>query len=489
MKKSLFKGIWYAIILVSMVLLLQCSVPQPNDEIPITSNSDEAIDLFLEGREMSENLKTAEAAELFDRAIALDPEFAQAYYYRAYSGGGYKVYRKNLSKSSDLLDKVSEGEKHLILYGMANADNDGVKQESELNELLKLFPNDKRVQNLAGLYYYNNVQNYAKSLEYLNNSVNLDPNFAPSYNTLGYLYDDMGNHIDAEKAFKKYVTLIPDEANPYDSYAEFLLRRGKYDESITQYEKAYRTDPNFVMALSGVADNYIFMGEFDRAREYYQKYYDEALNINQKMGALFLKATSYMYEGVTEKTLLTFEERAELAKVNESPNFVIYSYFSSAWTLDEIGKSKKAENYYNKAQDYIKSAKLKETDRVSYQLILDSYLCHHYILKGEIEKAQSAIAICSDAIVKRGNTNEKQLLNLIMGMLEVEKENYQKALEYYASADRKSPYIWYREAIAFEKSKNIDDAKKLYDKVANCNENGFGLALVRNRAKEKAGAL
>ena len=33
MKKIFVEGIWYAIILASMVLFLQCSVPQPNDEI------------------------------------------------------------------------------------------------------------------------------------------------------------------------------------------------------------------------------------------------------------------------------------------------------------------------------------------------------------------------------------------------------------------------------------------------------------------------
>ena len=282
MKKTFVEGIWYAIILASMVLFLQCSMPQPNDEIPITSNSDEAINLFLEGRELSENLKIPQAAELFDRALALDPDFAQAYYYRANSGGGYKVFRDNLAKATDYTDKVSDGEKHLILYGVANADGDGIKQKSELDELLKLYPNDKRVQDIAGGYYYYNVQNYAKSLEHFNNAANLDSNYPPSFNGLGYLYDDMGNYIDAEKAFKKYVTLIPDEANPYDSYAEFLLRRGRYPESITQYEKAYNVDPEFVLAFPGIGNNYIFMEEFDNARGYYQKYYDEALNINQK---------------------------------------------------------------------------------------------------------------------------------------------------------------------------------------------------------------
>ena len=52
-----------------------------------------------------------------------------------------------------------------------------------------------------------------------------------------------------------------------------------------------------------------------------------------------------------------------------------------------------------------------------------------------------------------------------------------------------SPYTWYCEAIALEKNGKNDKAKKLYDKIANCNDNGFDLALVRSKAKEKATAL
>ncbi|MEN8194819.1 MAG: tetratricopeptide repeat protein [Bacteroidota bacterium] len=472
-------------VILTVVFFMQCGEPLKNNEIPITSNSEEAINLFLEGRELLENLKTPQAAELFDRAIALDSNFAHAYYYRANSGGGYKAFRENLAKASDLIDKVSDGEKYLILYGVANADGDGIKQKSELDGLLKLYPDDKRVQDIAGGYYYYNVQNYAKSLEHFNNAVNLDSNFAPSYNGLGYLYDDMGNYVDAEKSYKKYVTLIPDEANPYDSYAEFLLKRGRHTESITQYEKAYNVDPEFVMAFSGIGDNYIFMEEFDKAREYYQKYYDEALNINQKMGALYLKAISFVYEDKIDKTLATFEERIKLAKTKESPNYVLFSYLNTGWLLDEIGKFKEAKNHYEKAGNFIKNAELNDADRISYQLYLDLNLCLHDLLKGDLDKAESGLTVCNDAIEKRGNPYEKQFLNLVMGMLETEKENYQKASKHFTVADRESPYTWYREAIALEKSGKKTEAKKTYDKVANCNDNGMDLAIVRNQAKEK----
>ena len=239
----------------TLLLLSSCAEEKVSPkEIPITTNSDEALELFLKGRDMYDNLKTPQAAELFDKAIALDKDFAMAYLYRANSGGGYKIYRENLSKALDLLDKVTEGEKHLILY--SNADN-SIEQKAKLDTLLNLYPEDKRVQDLAGNYYYV-LQDYPNALDHYKKSLEIDSNFASSYNSLGYIYMGMDNYADAEKSFKKYIELIPNEANPYDSYAEFLLMQSRFDESIEQYNKAIQTDPEFITALIGIGNNYIF---------------------------------------------------------------------------------------------------------------------------------------------------------------------------------------------------------------------------------------
>jgi len=208
---------------------------QSQKEIAITTNSNDALKLFLEGRDMSEKLKLPQAAVMFDKAIALDKDFATAYLYRASSGGGYKIVRENLSKAVGLLNKISDGEKHLVLYNKALFDGDAVKQKQELDSLLLLYPEDKRVQNLAGIYYYT-LQDYPNALMHFKKAVTIDNKFPSSYNMLGYVHMGMQNFSQAEEPFKKYIELIPNEANPYDSYAEYLLMQGRYDKSIKQYE-------------------------------------------------------------------------------------------------------------------------------------------------------------------------------------------------------------------------------------------------------------
>jgi hypothetical protein len=48
-------------------------------EIPITTTSDEARDLFVEGRRLSESLRALDARPLLLEAVEKDPTFASAY--------------------------------------------------------------------------------------------------------------------------------------------------------------------------------------------------------------------------------------------------------------------------------------------------------------------------------------------------------------------------------------------------------------------------
>jgi tetratricopeptide (TPR) repeat protein len=466
-----------------VIFIFSCS--QKAAEIPITTTSTEALQLFIDGRENLENLKTADAAELFDKAIQKDPNFAKAYMYRAFSGGGYQIFRKNLDKATELIDQVSDGEKHEILYAKADADGKGTQQKAELDTLLMLFPDDKRVHDYAGNYYYYVAQDYDKALQHYQRTIGIDPAYPPVYNSMAYLYIDMNNYDEAEKSFQKYIELIPDEPNPYDSYAEFLLRQGKHEESIQQYQKSYEVDPSFSIALSGIGNNYIFMGDFEKGREYYQKYFDQARNLNQKMGAIFLKAVSYVHEGQTEGAIKSLEERAALAIEKKSPNFVTSSYDNAVFVLDEAGAPKEAAEYLDKLDNFIETASFKEVDRKTFRYYAMVDRCYHYTMNNNLEEADSIVVKCKQLAEERQNPEEIQYLNLVLGMLEAKKKNYDQALEYLAGADKESPYIWYWQAIVFEESGNIDKAQDLYRKVANCTNNGMGLAIVRGKAKGK----
>ena len=485
----LYKKILIAVIIFFSTIFLLIGActkdSQSQKEIAITTSSDDALKSFLNGRDVFEKLKFPQAAELFDKAIALDKNFAMAYLYRASSGGGYNIARENLSKAVGLLDKISDGEKHLILYNKEIFDNDVLKQKQELDSLLNLYPEDKRVQILAGTYYQYSIQDYSNALDHFKKAIAIDSNFAPTYNFLGYVYMSMENFTVAEGALKKYIELNPKEANPYDSYAELLLAQGRYDESIKQYAKAFEIDPEFVTALIGIGNNYIFKKDYNKARDYYQQYYDKSFNINQKFAALWWKAVSYVYEGNINKAIKILDERSKFAIKNNAPIYAINSSSYAVMILTENGNIIEAEKYFNKAADFNKSSDMDETTHKAYEIFSGLDRCHLKILKKNINGAEKDLGNLKQEVEKRQVINEINYLNFIYGTLEYNKGNYDLALEYFNKSDKESPYTWYWEAITQEKAGNTQETKKLYKKIASSNINSMELALVRNKAIKK----
>jgi Tfp pilus assembly protein PilF len=79
-------------------------------KIPITTSSDEARKLYLEGRDLLEKLRGTDARRLFEQAVAEDQNFALAYVGLANTSGTNGEFVDATAHAVALADKVSEGE-------------------------------------------------------------------------------------------------------------------------------------------------------------------------------------------------------------------------------------------------------------------------------------------------------------------------------------------------------------------------------------------
>jgi tetratricopeptide (TPR) repeat protein len=479
------KTLKYSLIILVVFMIVSKNLQAQTKEIPVTTSSKEALKLFSDGRDKFENIEFVAAIPLFEKSIKIDPNFALAYLYRAQSGGGNTVFRQNLNKAVALANKVSDGEKYLILNAQARADGNGQKENEYRDWLLKNFPSDKRVQMIVGNYYFN-IGDNANALVYFKKATELDKNFPVPYNLIGYCQSALNNYQEAEKAFQTYIKLIPNNGNPYDSYGELLLKMGKFDESIIQYKKAVEKDPvNFVGSLAGIGNNYIFKGDYETARKYYQDYYDKAPTAGDKLTALFWKATSYVHEGKIENAIKTFDEYRALAEKENHVTNAINSYTNQAWILTETGSPAEGKKYLEKQNDLIGTAKLSEGDKENY--LTGSMMANIYFLtaNGELDKALAESEKCKQKVESRKNPGEEMGFNLMMGMLETRKGNYDQAIAYFSKTGTGGPMEWYYTALAYDKKGDRQNALKLFEKIAKWNVNGLDLALFRKRALEE----
>jgi tetratricopeptide (TPR) repeat protein len=120
------------------------SASSEGGKIPITTKSEDAKNEFLQGRALAEKLLAQDSLAHFDRAIALDPEFAAAELARCNASPTAKEFFEHQQKAVSLADKASEGEKLLILANQAGANGDVVKQKEYLEKLVTGYPSDER---------------------------------------------------------------------------------------------------------------------------------------------------------------------------------------------------------------------------------------------------------------------------------------------------------------------------------------------------------
>ena len=478
------KTLKFGLFLLMFFILVPLNIWAQINEMPITTSSREALNLYLSGRDKQEVADNDSALLLFEKAIQKDPDFAMAYLSRAFCGGGYNVYRQNLDKAVSLISKVSEGEKLLLLYEQASADGNGQKQKEYLDALMQSFPSDKRVHANGGWYYFN-IGDFSTAVVYFTKAAEIDNKYAPAYNALGLSQSFLNNYTEAEKAFQTYIRLVPGHADPYDSYAFLLLKMGKDDEAIVQYKKALEKNPAYSLSQAGLGNVYIFKGDFETARKYYKDCCDKATDIDWKFGGLFYKAISYLHEGKMGNAMDTFDELTTLAQKEKLIPYEIWSYSFKGFVYTESGKVQEGIKYYDKAIDQLNKSTLPEADKEN--LITGSMLWRIYYLSanGELDKATAESDKCKEKIESRKNPGEEKSFNSYMGYLELKKGNYDKAIQYLNDGDKEDPWVWYYTAVAFNKKGDKQSASKQFERIAKCHLNSLGLALVQKRAMEE----
>lgn len=464
------------------LLLLAGPVIQAQEEkVPVTTKSLEAKRLFNEARTQLERYQFHEAKEELKRAIELDPSFALAHLYLSIASTGGSDYEPHeLQKAVNLSNNVSLGEKHMIFYAKAFADGNDQKMNNHLEILRNNYPNDERVRYWAGRHYYVK-QEYPKAIRQLKKSIEINNQYHPAINMLGYTYMAMNNQDEARKYFTEYIEILPDYANPYDSYAEFLLQTGKFTDAIKYYDKALEYNSTFAASYKGLGDAYLFRGDYLKARENYKNYYKHANNVNQKFQSLLLEAAVEIDENHIDKALDALNRYVELAENEDLPYYKIYGTAYKGFVLAENGKGNEALKEYRKAMSMIDKEDLDDNLRSNLKTEAQLWEFHGQTMNGDMKEAEKANIQAEARLSENGNINHWKMYHEMRGIMEIKKGNYELAISHLEEA-WDNPVTWYYTGVAWEKSGNERKARKYYEQVANHYSNSLELGTIRQKA-------
>jgi len=451
-------------------------------EIPITTASEEARAVFLEGRVLSDNLRTDEAREHFDKAIELDPDFAQAYLYRSFAFTSNEDLKSHLKQAVALADNVSEGEQLLIKQSKAfNLDNNLGEWLELRRQLAQKYPGDKRARNLLGVAYFSRDED-AKAIAEFEAAVALDKNFPPPYNQLGYAYREIREYEKAEQAFKDYISLIPYDPNPYDSMADLYVKMGRFEEAIENYQKAVEQDPVFGISQQKIGTSLVFLGRYDEGREACKKAIEMELTPFAQLGDRDMIVRSYLYEGDYPKALEATEKLLEAGAEAGLPTWISYSHIMKCRILFETGDLDAAEQSLAECRQSMEGA---DFTPATMDFFARTALAFEARIAAKRQDSETALAKAEEykaLLDAREDPNTAENYNGLVGMIHLDTGDHEKAIEHFKQSNQENPYTLYYHGVAQSKAGNDERAQELFAKAANWNEDSYNFAYVRPKA-------
>jgi tetratricopeptide (TPR) repeat protein len=435
-------------------------------KVPITTRSEEARALYLQGRMFVERLQAREGRALFEQALVRDPQFALAEYNLSLAAPTARDAAAHLDRALALADQVSPGERLLILAQQARVNADPARVLHHLEALVAQYPQDERGHWLLG-GAYGAGQRYQEAIAEFRKAIAINTTFSLAYNSVGYAYRATDSMAAAEQAFQRYIALVPDDPNPYDSYAELLMKLGRFGASIAQYQKALALDPNFGASHVGIAANHMFARRYPDAIAEAQVYYGRGRDDRERRIALFSQLFAYIEQGRTDEALATMDKAYGLARSTGDTANMAADAVTIGDILLEAGRVEAARERYQQSHDLIAASSLPADVKQ------DDALSRHYNM-GRVALAvhdlptarREAAAYLSGAVERHNDVRVRQAHELI-GLLDLHDKKYDASLSEFDQGNERNPEVLYAVAQVWRGKGDLDLARRLEAEAVN----------------------
>jgi tetratricopeptide (TPR) repeat protein len=468
------------------LLLASCATapkaPEDEGKIPITTRSKDARELFVQARDLNERLRGVDALPLLERAVELDPTFAQGHWLLAQVRPTAAGFFESLEQAKTHAAAASEGERLVIAATQAGVDGDTVEQEDALRKLVAAFPQDERAHQQLATFLFGQQQ-WPDAIAEYEKAIAIAPAYSAPYNQLGYAYRSTEQYDQAESAFRKYIELIPDDPNPYDSYAELLLKLGRYEESIAQYEKALEQDPSFPASFVGIATNLDLLGRHDEARARLAQLYAQAKNDGQRRGALGATAVSYLIEGDFEAAFAQVQKQYDIAQATADYPAMAGDVGFMGNILLEMGRYEEAGKRFEESvalqeQAQNTTEEVKELARLGYHYNAGRIAAW----SGDLAAAKEHLQTYQAAAEAKRNQFQLWNAHQLSGIIALQEKNWDAALSSLGRSNPLNPYNSYLLGMAYRGKGDAQHAQEQFDRAANFNVVGNAqLAFARQR--------
>jgi tetratricopeptide (TPR) repeat protein len=373
------------------------------------------------------------------------------------------------------IKNASPGEQLVVNWMAGVHENHYVDGIAAMNDVLAMYPHDKRLNFLFGYWLYKLDQyDYAERLT--QRALAEDPTYATAYNQMGYLYSRRGDYAKALEATARYVQLLPNEPNPHDSYAEMLRLSGRFDEALEHYHMALKIDPTFYISQKELGETYALMGQGEKAREEYAKAIHDAPSDGLKAEYLQKSALTFVRARQYEQADQAYLDAAAKAHAMQQWVWEARAYRSMAMYGSDrsaaIKNLEKAEALLAARKGAVAQADLDEEQARVWRVRAERALA-----AGDVAAARKAVDSLEQMAQSAGSTSIERTYQGALGTLLVAQHKFTAAVPHLQD-DFANPISMKVLVTAYEKSRARPQAKVLLKKLQDWKIPGIEEALV-----------
>ena len=493
------------LLLTTALVLSGCSSVK-DVPLPFASTNEKATEFFNKAGYHFDQGEWQEARDNFQSALRVDPNFIMANIW----GWSEDPVQTRKYRETAIANKENANDAEKIMIEMLEARRNGKASERlELaKELVNKYSSSSEAHVILG-NVYTSQDNLDKAIESYENALKVNPDNYNAWKELAKHHIVVGNNNmlpkdkqDKSKAVKyaeEMLRIRPKAPNAHQFRANIERQHSNFDEANKLYQKMVdvcnetgSTAKSTALIIS--AHNLLFSGQLNNsmtrydeaiaisespqtahnlklykavANLFYDKYYEGLEVLNEMMKDV--SETSASQEAVNRNTAQIFWNRMMMQAHNQqkSEAFKSLNQWKKYRKIDLDMDNERAVNVYN-ATNYAMEAWM-------------------HTLFGDYNKAKSLLAKHYEIAKTWESAGAFDTYNGIYGMVYVMQGNPSKALEYFD--DRIDPgnyqYYSYFKALALKATQKEEEAKAIFEFIANYNFLSWEVGLTRNLAQKE----
>lgn len=272
---------WMTLVLVTALVLIAAGLllnrgPGPDH----LSDDPRAQALCEEGTADVNAFRLREGVKKLGRSLELDPSLAEASIARAAGFlrlGRIEQFKRELARADSLTARLADDRRRMLaqlrLSAMSQSSFHSMR-DSLLAVLEKEMPDNIYVLVAQASRPEVHADPARQEKAWLR-ILEVDPNYANSYNMLGYLELNRGNYDQAIEYMQKYAFLAPGQANPHDSMGEVLMVMGRYEEAEQEFIQSVQIQPDFYHSLINLGKVHLYRGQIAKGVDILEKVRDQ----------------------------------------------------------------------------------------------------------------------------------------------------------------------------------------------------------------------